>query len=113
MQGHERDLHAEADDDERERRILPGRSRQSRDDIANLRGSARLAGRKHDEGDQKHRLADERERHIDPAGATRRGLLVMRDEVIGGHADQRIDEIESQKVGGDEHAETTGHRQQP
>ncbi len=37
----------------------------------------------------------------------------MRDKVIGGDADQRIDEVEGQKVGGDEHPETAGHRQQP
>ena len=37
----------------------------------------------------------------------------MRNEVIGGDADERVDEVEGQKVGGDEHAETAGHRQQP
>ena len=37
----------------------------------------------------------------------------MRDELISRHADQRIDEIEGQKIGGDEDAETAGHREQP
>ena len=113
MQRHERDLHAEADDDERKRRIAPGRSRQRGDDVANLHAAVRLARRQHDEGDQQHRLAEQRKRHIDAAGAARARLLVMRDKVIGGDADQRIDEVESQKVGGDEHAETAGHGQQP
>ena len=113
MQGHERDLHAEAEDDERERRVAPGRSRQRGDDVANLHAAVRLARRQHDEGDQQHRLAEQRKRHIDAARAARCGLLVMRDKVIGGHADQRVDEVEGQKVGGDEHAETAGHREQP
>ena len=104
MQRHERDLHAEADDDERERRIAPGRTWQRRHDVANLRGSARLARSQHDEGDQEHRLTEQRERHIDGAGSARRGVLVMRNEVIGGDADERVDEVEGQKIGGDEHA---------
>ena len=113
MQGHERDLHAEAQDDERERRIPPRRSDARSHDVANLRAAVRLARRQHDEGDQEHRLAEQRKRHIDGAGAERAWLLVMRDKVIGGDADERINEVESQKVGGDEHAETACHGQQP
>ena len=71
MQGHERDLHAEAEDDQRERRIAPGRSRQSGHDVADLHAAARLARRQHHEGDQEHRLAEERKRHIDAARAAR------------------------------------------
>ena len=36
----------------------------------------RLARREHDEGEQQHRLAEERERHIDAAGAARSGVVV-------------------------------------
>jgi len=37
----------------------------------------------------------------------------MGDEPIGGDADQRIDEIEGQEIGGDENAETARHREEP
>ena len=77
------------------------------------KAAVRLARGEHDEGDQQDRFAEQRERHIDAAGAARPGVFVMRDEVIGGDADQRIDEIEGQKIGGDEDAETAGHRQEP
>ena len=60
-----------------------GEAGQRGHDVADLHAAARLARRQHDEGDQQHRLAEQRKRQIDAAGAARRGVLVMRDEVIG------------------------------
>ncbi len=113
MQRRQRNLHPEANDEKRERRITPGRSGQRRHDVANLHTAARLACRKQHEGDQKEGLAKQRERHIDVAGALGRGVFVLRDQVIGRNADERINEIEGQQVRGNENAETAGQRQQP
>ena len=77
VERHEPDLHPEAEDEQRERRIAPGRDRQRGDDVANVEAAARLPRGEHDEGDQQDRFAKERERQIDAAGAARPGVVVM------------------------------------
>ena len=65
------------------------------------------------EGHQQQRFAENGEGHVDGARALRRGRAVTHDELIGRDADERVDEIEGEEIGGDENPETARHRQQP
>ena len=90
---------------ERQRCIAPRRSRQRGDDVTDLHAAARLAGRQQHESHQQECLAEHRECHVDATGARRRRAAVMRDQPEGRDADESIDKIERQQVGGDEDAD--------
>ena len=106
-------LHAEAGDEQRQRAVAPGGGGQRRDNILDPQAAAGLAGGKQREGEQQQRLAENREGHVDAARPLRRGRVAIGDENVGRDADKRIDEIECEEIGGDEDAETAGHREQP
>ena len=111
---HRPDLEREARDREAKRRVAPRRLRKGRDDVADLHAAVGLAGRERHEAHQQERLAQHGEGHVDTAGTLRCGIVVvMHDQSIGRQADQGEEEIEAQKVGGDEDAETAGQGQQP
>ena len=93
--------------------VAPGGGGQRRDNILDSQAAAGLAGGKQREGEQQQRLAQNREGHVDAARPLRRGRVAIGDENVGRDADERIDEIECEEIGGDEDAETAGHREEP
>ena len=74
---------------------------------------ARLPGGEQREGHQQKRLAEDRERHIDRARSRGLGGVLMSNQPEGGDADEGVDEIEGEEIGGDENAEASDQRQQP
>ncbi len=113
VQRHEPDLEPEAHDQKGEGRVAPGRCRQHRHGIADREAAARGGRRQQRKGHQQGNLGEHREAEVDDAGPERAGRALVDHEAPGGKADHGEGDIEADQVGGDEHAEAAGQRQQP
>ena len=65
VQRNEAHLGAEAGDQQRERRVAPGRTGQGGDDVGNSQAPVRLARGEHGEGEEEKGLAEDGEGHVD------------------------------------------------
>src|SRR6516165_11100181 len=73
----------------------------------------RFARQEHGEGQQQKRLTKNGESHVDRAGALLFGVVRKSEQAIGRNAGERIDEIEGDKVTGDEDTNVAGHGEKP
>ena len=58
-------------------------------------------------------LAGDGECHIDRAGAPLFAILGEREQAVGGNADERVEQVEGDKITGDEDTDIAAHGEEP